>query len=156
MDFDVNSPIMPALQEHVLEAFKVSATRRLSRQLIESARLSTYTDMINMITQDLVMDLEATVYAHKVAQDTIERDAAMGVDVPTSTWQFFKDAHAGAWWFAWFTNRWPTKTRTITRKAHLKVDVRKYNAFPDAAFRYPPEFGSPVKWIGYSTQVDVT
>jgi hypothetical protein len=153
MDFDVNSPIMPALREATLEAFRVGATRRLSRQMIENTRLSTWTDLI---TQDLVIDLEAIVYAHKIAQDTIERDAAMGVAVPTSTWQFFKDAHACSWWFSWFTNRWPAKTRTITKTVHFKVDVRKYNAFPDAAIQYPPELGRPIQWIYYPTQVDVT
>jgi len=151
MDFD--SPIMPALREAMLQAFKVGATRRVSRQMIENTRLSTWTDLI---TQDLVIDLEATIYAHKIAQGTIERDAVMGVDVPTSTWQFFKDAHAGSWWFAWFTNRWPAKTRTITRKAHFRVDVRKYNAFPDAAIQYPVELGRPIQWIDYPTQLDVT
>lgn len=153
MDLDLNSPIVPAPQKCILEAFKVNSRQRLSRQMLERTKISTFTDMI---TQNLVMDLEATVYAHKVAQDTIERDAAMSVDVPTSTWQFFKDAHAGSWWLSWFTNRWPAKTRKIGKTVHFKVDVRKYNAFPDAAIQYPPELGRPIPWIDYPTQLDVT
>lgn len=150
---DLSSPIYGHYEQVILDRFKVAAVRRLSRQLIESARVSTYADFV---TQDLIVDLHAAIYAHKIAQDTIERDAVLTVDMPTSPWQFFKDAHAGSWWLSWFTNRWPAKTRKIVQKAHFRVDVRKFNAFPDSSIRYPDELGAPIRWIDYRAETELT
>ena len=149
-----NDPVVAqTLEQHVLEAFKVGCTRLISRQVMESAKISSHLDAIGM---GLALELCATIYAHSVARDSIEQEAVLAVDVPTSTWQFFKDAHADAWWFSWFTNRWPAKTRKIVKTHHFRVDVSKYNAFPDLAIDYPEEFGRSLKWIDYSTNMWTT
>lgn len=144
---DIGSPIVE-MREHILEAFKLGCGQRISREVLNHVEVSTF---VGLVGHDVAMDFVATLYRHKVGQDTIERDVVLAVDVPTSAWQFFKDAHAGAWWFAWFANRWPAKTRKITKTAHFAVDVRKYNVFPQATFRYPDNFGPAIKWIDYPT-----
>lgn len=122
----------------------------------ESFRLANLTLMAHDDPVDLVrakrIEFEAHVLSHRIAEATQSTTVTMGLDFPTSPWQFFKQRHADSWWLGWLVRHRPVRTHRTTKSKKVTLTVDRFHEFPEARVVVPREyFGKPylydaVRW----------
>ena len=145
-------------QEMVLERLPAVARTRLRRSMIEDAVLRVDDGMVAFAAADeLILSLEALVWAEQLASGTAEATRMVHFDEPTSPWQMFKRdsrlfrGRLGAA----FLRRYPVRYRGISQRVGISATWKQYRAFPDADLPVPPErLGRPVHVDIVSTEVN--
>lgn len=125
----------------ILDRLKFGTQTRISRQVLESARISTWEDIV---TEQLVVALEAEVLAEKLTGDTTT--VSRSEYIPANWWDYLK---RDVWYtdldndriMRWIAKRWPVRWKTQTFTVTVKLE--RYAKFPHATIALP-ELGRPV------------
>lgn len=143
--------------EMVLEQLPVVARMRVASRLVERAVVNADHGPAAEIADAMVLRLQTTVWAERLASGTATSVKRVAFDEPTSPWQMFKRdsalfrTRAGAA----FLKRFPVRFRVVTKKVTLSASWKQYRAFPDADLPVPPErMGQPVRLDFLSTDDD--
>jgi hypothetical protein len=133
---------------------RLGGTEIILDQLVTSARkavpqLGSFTDartelrVVEDTVRGMMLELRSAVLAAQVLAD--RQDVAF--EMPASWWQHLKRDRMPAW----FTRRWPVRTRTLT----ASVDFTRYDTYPMADIALPPdEFGYPVRIEMFSLRTE--
>lgn len=115
---------------------KVAMQHAVSRR----ARLEVHEDQI---LGQLVYRLEDYVLAEKLVGDTKTVHCLSAWEVPTSTWQYFKQRHAESWWLGWLVRRRPVVLDHELQERDHEVTFERYATYPESILELP-ELGRPV------------
>jgi hypothetical protein len=137
-----------AFREMVLERLPVVATQRLASSLVEGAVLQCDSDFAAAAADNLLLRLQAYVWAEHLASGDAVAVKLVDFDEPTSPWQMLKRdsllfrSRLGAA----FLRRFPVRVKVVSKRVVLTATWRQYRAFPDADLPVPPErLGRPVR-----------
>lgn len=140
--------------EMVLEQLPVVALQRVASRLVERAVVEADHGPATIIADELVLRLQTTVWAERLASGTATAVKHVPFDEPTSPWQMFKrdsplfKTRPGAA----FLKRFPVRLRVVTKKVTLSASWGQYRTFPDADLPVPPaQMGKPVRLTLVST-----
>lgn len=114
-------------RQHVLDRMRLGA-----QYVVDAAMLEVRPDLWPEIHERLVAQLTSHVLADHIADDTYSK--AFTFKAPRTTWQTFKQTHAGSWWLGWLVTRRPVVNRH--EDVILTVHVKRHLTYPDAAIRH--------------------
>jgi hypothetical protein len=124
----VSNPISsPAFETETLERLKYAMQRTFSTEVVQALDVEWIQDDL---TRSWIARVRGDILAKRLPDrgHTVAREFTYAV--PASTWQMFKQRHAGAWWLRWLVDRRPAQELTVSRSAVLTVDISDYVAFP--------------------------
>lgn len=128
----------PSVEALTLERLKLGLQMRVGAHVLDSLRLERQQDMIY---NDLLYRLEASVLAEKLPPEKVERSKVVTLDFPASSWQHFKQEHSESWWLGWLVRRRPIRYQALEQTATLTVDLERYRTFPQCNYVFPKGLG---------------
>jgi len=134
----------------LLEQIKVGVQQRVTDEVATTVRLSTWRDHMR---DELVYRLTAFMLGEQLPPETIIEHQTLVVAVPASPWQQYKQSHATRWWMRWLVRRRPVREVDHTRTAELRVDLRRYWAYPQAKIAMAERLGRPIRVAMTNTDV---
>lgn len=110
-------------ERRVFDKVRVGYTFRESLEFNSELRVDPET-----FQKELYHSVEGFVLEEKLAKE-VYRDTAYN-QIPTSSWQMFKDEHQDSWWLGWLVRRRPVLCRE--QRFDLEVRIDRRNRYPEA------------------------
>lgn len=110
-------------------------------------------NQLSRLAWDMAIRAEFEVLQDKLPPVSIEDEKSVEVETWTSAWQLFKHNHWDSKWFSWTVQPFcdPPQSETVTKHAHLKVDLQRWITYPEAQY-IPPRDGYHNKVRGYALE----
>ena len=137
---DDSSPIFDVA---TVEVMRGAVRQRISAYVAESLNVRTYRDMV---TQDLIVDLEAALLSEKLPPKTVELEATVTVPRFASWFQQLRATYRQRRWFGWlFGRRRPIRFVDEQHTLRSTVELRAMWTYPNASMVLPGrDFGHAV------------
>lgn len=135
-----DSPIMPAATVDVL---RVKVQRRVGRVAADQLSVATLRDVI---TNDLVADLETALLAEALPPETVLLEQEITTPRFASWWQQLRATYRERRWWGWLLGRRrPIRMVDEPHTLRAMVELRSWWTYPNASIVLPGrDFGPPV------------
>lgn len=135
-----------------LDALRFGLQRHLSASALAPLNYVDLKVFLDDFTRGLTVELNATVYGHKLEQTNVVSDTKTVTwgTFPTP-WQHWKANRLKSslrltGWLRWLVVKRPPQVEVHHENVRLQVKWDAYNLFPDMDF-YPPKLGTPVRFL---------
>jgi hypothetical protein len=133
-----------ALQESLLvEWQKITDVGAIPAGVVD-IELTAGSSFMSFLTNDILVKLKAYVLSTKLPPHVVHRTVEVPISQPASTWQMFKQQHAGTWWLRWLATRRPPRLTVVdTAKVTLEAEWKQMITYPWQQFAVTRrEFGA--------------